>query len=366
MNAHFFFLFSLIIFNSIFCQNNFEISEVQEEWDPFQLVSYVKTNGLDHQFIDPNGYLEDESEINSIKEKLATLKNLGVNTVFIIIKKLNADYALTRTGLKFFLNEFEYYYTKEFNENKESLLFICYTIEDERSLFRIGEKIEDNLSEDEANKIQARQLSKVRDELYGKVINNVLKDTIYYMDKCDDCVTFWVGIGFFIFAGAAIVVLLIIQLIICIRGKQISDEEKRKVNLMSAFLSNYKTNRNVVDEVCILCLHSILPKTREANKYNQLNDSNSIDLNPPKKQKCGHSFHQKCLEDWILLEDDICPLCIEKIDKEDTVEKMQKKLVDIQSRLHKVFNELNFRFENNKLKYKFSSDFHSGDLTQLN
>ena len=121
MNDHFFFLFSLIIFNSIFCQNNFEISEVQEEWDPFQLVSYVKTNGLDHQFIDPNGYLEDESEINSIKEKLATLKNLGVNTVFIIIKKLNADYALTRTGLKFFLNEFEYYYTKEFNENKESI-----------------------------------------------------------------------------------------------------------------------------------------------------------------------------------------------------------------------------------------------------
>lgn len=365
MNVQIFCFISLIILNSIFCQN-FEITEVLDEWDPFQLVSYVKTNNLDPQFIDPNEYLKNETEINEIKEKITVLKNLDVHTVFIIIKKLNADYALTRTGLEFFLNEFEYYYSKEFNKVKETLLLICYTIEDERSLFRIGERIGDNLSEDEANKIQARQLSKVRDGKYGKVINSVLNDTIYFMDKCDDCVTFWVGIGFFIFAGTAVVVLLIIQLVICIRGKQISDEEKRKVNLMSAFLSNYKNNRDIVDEVCILCLHSIIPKDKDINKFNQLNDSHSISLNPSKKLVCGHSFHQKCFEDWVLLEDDICPLCIEKIDKEDTVEKMQKKLVDIQSRLHKVFNELLFRFENNKLKYKFSSDFHSGDLTELN
>ena len=361
----FLYLLAVCLISSIHCEA-FPITKVLEEWDPYQLVSYAKSTGKDIHFIDPNGFVEDENDVTIILEKLKSLRNIGVDAVLVVVNQFHPDYGLNRSGMKFFVKEFQYYLMKEYPEfTEDNILIICYSIEDERSFFKRGEKVKEELSEDETDKIQVRQISKIRDEKYAQSFIKILDDTIYFMDHCDDCVTFWVGIGFFIFAGTAIVILLIIQLIICIKGRQISEEEKQKVHLMSAFLSNYSNNPSVLDEVCIFCLYSLNPKVPESNR-SQLDESNAFGLNSVKKNQCGHSYHTKCFEDWTLLEDDICPHCIEKLDKEDSVEKVTKKLIDIQSKLHKVFNELTFRFENNKLKYKFSNDFHQGDLTQLN
>ena len=362
----FLYLIVFCLFSSTHSELAIQTTEVLEQWDPYQLVSYAKQSGNDIHFIDPNGFVEDESDVTIIHQKLKSLRDIGVDAVLVVVNQFHPDYGLNRSGMKFFVKELQYYLIREFPEfNEDNILIICYSIEDERSYFKRGEKVKEELSEDETDKIQVRQISKIRDEKYAQSFKKILDDTIYFMDHCDDCVTFWVGIGFFIFAGTAIVVLLVIQLVICIKGRQISEEEKQKVNLMSAFLSNYSNNHSVLDEVCILCLHSLNIKGPESNR-SQLDESNSFGLSSVKKNQCGHSYHTKCFEDWTLLEDDICPHCIEKLDKDDPVEKVTKKLIDIQSKLHKVFNELIFRLEDNKLKYKFSNDFHQGDLTQLN
>ena len=75
-----------------------------------------------------------------------------------------------------------------------------------------------------------------------------------------------------------------------------------------------------------------------------------------------HQYHDKCYYEWINRQDNTCPLCVEKLDKNDNFKDTYVKIISIQKCLHRNFNELEFDFVEGKLTYKFIKGLGKNDL----
>ena len=157
----------------------------------------------------------------------------------------------------------------------------------------------------------------------------------------------------------------------CIKGKEITKIEKEKIKRMEYFLNEYKKDKNILDNICIICMKNIndeQSKSLNLSLNNEMiNEENrEINENTIKILSCHHKFHDKCYYEWIIRQDNICPLCEEKLDKIDNYNDVYIKIISIQKYLHKNFNELEFCFINGKLNYKFNKRLYKNDLSNLN
>lgn len=317
---------------------------VYETWDPIQIYEFIADkygNNYNYFFADPNSYLKEKEKQELVKH-LETLHRKNIQTFFIIISKLEVVYAFSRLGIELFAYELSYYMRKNnHNIQKDNSLFIIYSINDKRSLMEPGEILLKNLPENECNLIRTRRLSQVRDKEYFRAFDNLLIDTIYFADACDDCVTFWVGISVLGFTGLIGVIAVSIKLYLCIRGRTISKDEEKQFNKINYVISQYTNNKPVIDAFCFICLDKV-----ELNE-----ESPNI-----KVMNCKHKMHSNCFELMVQKEDDdTCLVCIEKIDKEDSREKFLRKIINIQSKFYPVFKEMLFYISKNNLKWKFSN-----------
>jgi hypothetical protein len=72
-----------------------------------------------------------------------------------------------------------------------------------------------------------------------------------------------------------------------------------------------------------------------------------------KEINCGHKFHNCCWDDWVIKNEEICPICNENLKYEDSFDDFEKKIINIQRNIHKDFNEIKFKYNKKKLTYKF-------------
>ena len=368
-------IISLCITTSPSLSYSSEIIE-NEGWDPYMVLSYLysESNSIPNFGIitEEGNYLSKEDKI-SINEKLKIIYNeYSFNGYFIIVSSLNSDYNYNHSGMKLFCKELKYNITK-YNSNidKNNIFIIIYSIDDKMNIFKAGKNVNKKLSNDERNLIITKQQSKIKDEKYNEAFIKITNDIIYYIDHCSNCVSFWVGIGFFIFIGLIILILLIMYFIDCIKGRQISKIEKEKIKRMEYFLNEYKKDKNILDKICIICMKDIndeQSKSLNLSLNNEIiNEENrEINENTIKILSCHHKFHDKCYYEWIIRQDNICPLCEEKLDKIDNYNDVYIKIISIQKYLHKNFNELEFCFINGKLNYKFNKRLYKNDLSNLN
>ena len=367
-------IISICITTSPFLSYSSDIIE-NEGWNPYMVSSFLfkESNSIPNYGIitDEQNYLSKEDKI-SINEKLENIYNkYSFNGYFIIVSSLNSDYNYNSSGMKLFCKELKDEITKyNSNINKKNIFILIYVINDEMHFFNSGKNVNKKLSDYETNLILTKQKSKIRDEKYSEAFIKISNDILYYMNQCNDCVSFWVGIGFFIFIGIIIIILLIMYLIDCIKGKQISKSEKVKIKRMDNFLNKYKNDKNILDNTCIICLKDINEEVSiSLNITNNeiINDENrKINENKIKTLSCKHQFHDKCYYEWVMRQDNTCPLCEEKLNKIDNYKDVYKKIISIQKYLHRNFNELEFYFINGKLNYKFTERLPKNDLANLN
>ena len=369
-------IISICITTSPFLSYSSDLIE-NEGWNPYMVSSFLfkESNSIPNYgiIIDDQIDLSNEDKI-SINETLKNIYNeYSFNGYFIIISSLNSDYNYNLSGMKLFCKELIDYITKyNSNINKNNIFILIYAINDEMYIFNTGKNVNKKLSDDERNLILTKQKSKIREEKYSEAFIKISNDILYYMNHCSDCVSFWVGIGFFVFIGIIIVILLIMYLIDCIKGRHISKNEKVKIYRIEKFLNEYKKDKNILDNICIICMKDINEEESISlnitNNNEIINDENR-EINEKKKIKtlsCNHQFHDKCYYEWVIRQDNTCPLCEEKLNKIDNYKDVYIKIISIQKYLHKHFNELEFDFINGKLNYKFTERLHKNDLTILN
>ena len=117
-------------------------------------------------------------------------------------------------------------------------------------------------------------------------------------------------------------------------------------NINTNFNTNVNTNevRNIQFE---------LQSINNGSEINLPRDDNIID-NQISTLPCGHRYHVKCITEWMLHRQKICPMCREKInvdipDIDD--EDLQNELLNIQIELHPAFALLVFQTINEELTW---------------
>ena len=370
VKLYFPFLITLILSSPSFKNYSSEIIE-KEGWNPMMISSYLYSlsNSIPKYGIitDEENYLSLEDQ-NSINEELETINvDYNLNGYFIIVSSLNSNYNYNKDGMKLFCKELKLYLTKNNSEiNEDNIFIVIYAIDDEMNIFNAGKNVNKKLSNDERKLILTKQKNKIKEEKYNEAFIKISNDIKYYMNHCRDCNSFLVRIGFFIFTGIIILILLIMHLFDYIRGRQISKREKRKIKRMENFLNKYKKDKDIIDKICFICMNDINDEC-SLSLNNSTNEENSyINENKIKILSCKHQYHDKCYYEWINRQDNTCPLCVEKLDKNDNFKDTYVKIISIQKCLHRNFNELEFDFVEGKLTYKFIKGLHKNDFSNLN
>ena len=182
-----------------------------------------------------------------------------------------------------------------------------------------------------------------------------------------------------------------------------SDEEK--LLKIREFLKKTRANRKILSDNCIICLepfdncisinHTISQENKEKENKDILIDiidkdtnintnlntnvntnekiniqlemqsiNNNSEINVPIDNNiidnristlpCGHRYHVKCITEWMLHRQKICPMCREKINvdiPENDDEDLQNELLNIQIELHPAFALLVFQTINEELTW---------------
>ena len=219
-----------------------ETPEEFENWDGYLLAYYLneKNANANYFVIDPTNYIDNDELLEKLNEKLGKVyEDYNFNTFTIIVNSLDSDFNYLRVGLTQFIKEFKYYLIKNNeNLNEDNLIIILFDLEDEYETITVVKEVKKKLTESEQNLIITKVRSKIRNQKF-EYLNNLFDDLYYYMDHCDDCVSFWVGIGFFIFFGIAFIILMIIFIIGLIRGKRVNEKEEKKIKRIEKILNEF-------------------------------------------------------------------------------------------------------------------------------
>ena len=361
-NKTFLFIIQIYLIFFIYCSEDNsenllnEIMENPEEfdsWDGYLIAYYLKetNSNADFSVIDPTNYIDDEELLDELNDKLKQVyDDYKFNTFTIIVNSLDPDFNYLRVGLAQFIKEFKYYLIQNnANIKEDNLIIILFSLDDEYDFISVGKEVEKKFTESEQNLIMTKVRSKIRNENF-EYLNNLFEDLYFYMDHCDDCVSFWVGIGFFIFFGIAFIILVALYIISLIRGKRLNENDEKKLKKMEKVLNefeeekNQENKKNLIDNICFICMSKLNEKI--IDEKNDINDS-------IKKIVCEHEFHNNCWEDWVIKNEEICPICSENIKYEDSFENFEKKIIEIQRNIHTDFNEIKFKYHKKKLTYKY-------------
>ena len=139
----------------------------------------------------------------------------------------------------------------------------------------------------------------------------------------------------------------------------ISQENKEKENkdiLIDIIDKDTNINTNLNTNVNTNEERNIQLEMQSINNNSEINvpiDNNIID-NQISTLPCGHRYHVKCITEWMLHRQKICPMCREKINvdiPENDDEDLQNELLNIQIELHPAFALLVFQTINEELTW---------------
>ena len=163
----------------------------------------------------------------------------------------------------------------------------------------------------------------------------------------------------------------------CYKTRELTVTEKAYVKNLEEFLNNIDKKKAAQNEIytdnCIICLNSfnqIYPEKNEIETNQKQEKSkdiiianNNLPLNQNEKQnkenddmakttlECGHSFHKKCIKEW-LEKDEKCPLCREQFNVPVNTVEIQKKIINIQRDTNPLLYQCDYYYEGCRMLYR--------------
>ena len=356
-----------------------------------QELSNVYNDFHNHIINDPYSYLKYKDEL--IRELKELNDKTDIKTRVYLINKLPHTYDIEK-----FLNDLSYHSLKG-DKNKEiNSIFVLFSIEDRKMRIRTGEKARKFISDSTGLSILESLKTNLKNKEYDEAIEELIDLIRYRLTTSNLKLSFYDLFDFMLrnWFFTLIIVLLIYTALH--PKKSLDDLAKEKLEKIKKITQKHKNNKKkFVETTCIVCLDDLEEDTNDdknpinnkdinddknsINHNKDINDDNSInhnkDLNkdkklednyPPEESKefndekknqkkvfratleCGHSFHSTCIANWMDKQNN-CPVCREKIDKEDDSNNkpLSENLVNIHTHYHPTFNSLVFDYTTDTL-----------------
>ena len=90
--------------------------------------------------------------------------------------------------------------------------------------------------------------------------------------------------------------------------------------------------------------------------YDKIDNNSEINFKIKIVLKCGHSFHKKCIDEWMKIQKK-CPICKEKLDKVKNGIIFRKKIVNIQKIREPLIGNWLFYYNGKRIMHKLSAIF---------
>jgi uncharacterized membrane protein YgcG len=346
---------------------------------------------------DPNLYLNHNS-LNEMIELTTNIKIKKKYEIFIyIISSIDRKFGNDKDkNISWFTNDLSYLKLKSESQRDDNSIFIVLAMEDRQSHLRTGRNVKDYLQDSKCSEYLESINYNLKSKDYDLAILNLLKkiegrlmiknQTLY--DIFEWFYNLFIALLWILIFGG------IWFLISYLYEKKISKSAEDQLKKLKKITDNNKPRREIIERICVICLDELENKensSKEECKEKKINANSLQELeiseeNLNKEQaelikkneeifiaklECGHSFHSKCISVW-MVKNNICPICREKIDKEEdssneknpsqrnsseinssntttmsTTEIFTRSLINIQSSIHPELSSLDYSYGTN-------------------
>jgi hypothetical protein len=376
----------LITMSIVLCSGKF--------YKPEDLINLSPYND-EINLYDPNNYL-NSNLINEMTQITNNVKKEKNYEVFVyIISSINNNYGYDKDkDIDWFTNDLTYLKLKSDSEKDENSIFIVIAIEDRQSHLRTGRIVKSYLQDSKCSEYLDSINSNLKNGEYNLALFNLLKKiesrlmTKYqWLSDLGDWL-YNLFIKILIIIGLAIFCLVLTIL----TEKKLSKSAEDQLKKIKKITENGKPRRELIEKVCVICLEELEENIQQDQKQTNLNNElNSevpeLEISKEERQfkekdnlldkkedhfiaklECGHSFHSKCISEW-MVKNNKCPICREKIDKEDEpprdektqnqtnnlnttsnrnaisgIEVLTRSLINIQTSIHPELSSLDFTY----------------------
>lgn len=406
----------LLLFLSVVSCSWFGASDNTPEYTP-QALTVIQPKYPNTNIYDPQNLLQPGVKITEVLKLMDSIKQeKNLDVYLYVITRISKDYkSYLEKDIKLFTNDLSYLKLNKDKEKDYRSIFIVFSMEDRQSRIRTGYEARDYLSNSKAKSylddIKSYLKSKNYEDAMLELMTAIHDRVMIEYQLLHDL---WQALKSIALYLAIIgIVLIILQLF----AFKLSDTAETKLKKIKKITENGKPRKEVLETVCIICLDELVDSTiqQENNQrrvhtnldnglnqnappseqnipnleelqqeeerknlneinYNRINnthetekkDSKSQEENFVAKLECGHKFHSKCIAEWMIKQNK-CPICREKIEKEEDEDHDQKPhindnsssrasttrttrslltrhLVNIQTSLHPELSRLNYTY----------------------
>jgi uncharacterized membrane protein YgcG len=312
-------------------------------------MEYNKRNS---NIFDPKNYLTKEhaESINDIINQIKSDKNY--ETFLFMINKMHLSYS---KNIEEYLNELSYHILKGDEQRDHNSIFILYSIGDRQSRIRTGKNVRDILSDSVCLELQEEIKSLMRSGDYSQAMENLFKNLKIDVSGKYNFQRLYNKIYNFLETVLFFFIVVVVIFIIAYFTKKDHRSAEERLKKIKKICESKKPRRQIIETTCVICLEPLenlsdknsagdnhgsessvaepveiieLPgdEKDKIEKESLLEDKkNKDDVNKKDekdyvaKLECGHSFHSKCIVEWMAKQNK-CPVCRENIDKEEAEE----------------------------------------------
>jgi hypothetical protein len=338
------------------------------EYTP-QALTLIQPKYPNTNIYDPQNLLKPGEKITEVIRLMGNIKKeKNLDVYLYVITRISKDYkSYLEKNIKLFTNDLSYLKLNKDTEKDARSIFIVFSMEDRQSRIRTGNEAIDYLSNSKAKTylddvkthLKAKNYEEAMLELMTAIHDRVM---IKYQLLHD----LWETIKSIAFYLILIVGILVIAEIFKFKLSETAETKLKKIKKIT---ENGKPRKEVLETVCIICLDELKKEGEESLKKHEnkehvhTNLDNGLNQNPPPsetqipsleeiqiedekknlneinydrsnqdqqpkkdnntqeenfiaKLECGHTFHSKCIAEWMIKQNK-CPVCREKIDKEE-------------------------------------------------
>ena len=336
----------LNLFSCIYANSKFT------KWTPKEITLEFK-KGVSSIFDSENFLTTDHAEsIQEIINHIKTEKNYEI--FFFIINKM--DLSITNS-IELFLNDLSYHILNGDEERDHNSIFILFSIGDRQSRIRTGKYIRDILSDSACLELQKEIKTLLRSGKYSEAFHELFDNLKIDLSGRYNFHRLYNKIYNFFEAILIYSIIVVVILIIAHFTKKDYKSAEERLKKIKNICESKKPRREILETTCVICLEPLEIQdckntgddisNSEQNpvvekielpgvEKEKLENENLLEEHKNKDEKnlkdennfvarleCGHSFHSKCIVEWMNKQNK-CPICRENIDKEESDEQPTK------------------------------------------
>lgn len=393
--------FLLIFILISFIHNKKEVEKIKnKEYTYLDIIQQIKKQKIKkYSLIDPNDYIKQEDEIILEKELKEIYTKHKVHSYIIFIKSF-ASSSSPKNITKFTKEIVSEIFKQKIIPSDENLIIAIISIDDKLMTMETYNNITKIINDEDCflilnnlNNYYSYGEYSIGGVQLAKVIKFYLENTSFMSRNRRFFLMLFILLLSFL---CCFLLSKLAQKIRDRRNLHLTMNDEEKLIKIRDFLKKCKTNRKILSDNCIICLepfenctsinNSLIDdninnndiNTNNLNKNNNdintnSNNNNNVqlemqnineirNLNNSDNQictlPCGHRYHVKCISEWMLRRQKICPMCRERMDVGIPDESMaesdlQNELLNIQIDLHPAFAILVFQTINEELTWGF-------------